>query len=277
MSVSLEEFTKRAQDADNKLRSLEAQINALASTTLSHKTVSKDTDDEKSSWEIFYWPLKNRGNFIKLVFEEANIPYKDMTVKEMKTQIRSNLAGSLKYDEGGLYQAMAPPLIKNGDFTLSQSIVCMGYLSEKYGICPCKYEDKARAQMIANDCNDLMGELYGYKDKPKEELFKFIDGRFDLWLELLEKPLKKNNLKFYFDEKCTQADLAMFNIMDGIEELFGKKSFDKYVASKHEYLVNVYNGLKERESIKRLMKKQDGMYTFAPNFGWGNVRKYFRE
>merc|ERR1719251_247470 len=104
----------------------------------------------------------------------------------MKSQCRSDRVGSQKYDEGGPYQAMAPPLIRNGDFLLSQSIVCMGYLSEKFGIRPKLNEDHARAQMMANNCSDLMGELYGYRGKTEDELFKFINGRFQIWLDLLE-------------------------------------------------------------------------------------------
>merc|ERR1712130_304715 len=34
--------------------------------------------------------------------------------------------------------------------------------------------------------------------------------------------------------------------------------------------------MKERESIKKLMKKQAGMYSFAPSFGWDATRKILR-
>ena len=137
-----------------------------------------------------------------------------------------------------------------------------------------------------------MGEMYGYQKASKEKIFEFVNGRFQIWLDILEKPLKSKNLSFYFDGKCTFADLALFNIMDGVEELFGADSFDKYVVTTHSYLAKVYNQLKERESIKRLMKKQgicslisainaiqictDGMYSFAPAFGWDACRAIFR-
>ena len=65
-----------------------------------------------------------------------------------------------------------------------------------------------------------------------------------------------NNLNYYFDGKCSVADLGLFVIMDGFEELFGADSFNKYVVSTHPYLAKIYNKLKERESIKRLMAKQ---------------------
>eukprot|EP01084_Bolivina_argentea_P223849 378653_1 len=278
MSVSLQEFTKRAQEAEDKLRSLESQINALASTSLRSKSEQKYDEKESSDeWEVIYWPVKNRGNFVKLVFEEAGVNYKNTSdMNEMKSQIRSNMFGTQKYEDGGAYQAMAPPLIKNGNFMLSQSIVCMGYLSDKFGIRPKRNEDNARAQMLANNCSDLISEIYQHREKPKDELFKFINTRFQIWLDLFEKPLKKNNLQFYFDNKCTQADLAVFNALDGIQELFGNDSFNKFVIDTHPFLNKYYNNLKQRDSIKRLMTKQTGQYSYAPAFGWDKCRKIFR-
>eukprot|EP00483_Globobulimina_turgida_P010012 UN10031 len=130
--------------------------------------------------------------------------------------------------------------------------------------------------MIANNCSDLISELYQNRDKTTDELFAFINGRFQIWLDLFEKPLKTNNLTFFFDNKCTQADLAVFNALDGVEELFGSDSFNKYVVDTHPYLVKYYNALKDRQSIKGLMIKQSGMFTYAPSFGWEKTRKIFR-
>ena len=107
MSVSLEEFSKRAQEAEDKIKSLEAQIDSLAA--ISFKPIqTKDAEDEKdTNWEVIYWGSKNRGNFIKLVFEEANVPYKvvdDFNV--MASLTRSDRIGKQKPDEGGPYQVM---------------------------------------------------------------------------------------------------------------------------------------------------------------------------
>eukprot|EP01083_Nonionella_stella_P068478 181820_1 len=278
MSLVVEDFSKRAQEAEQKLKSLESQINALVSSSLG--TQSMQHEEKESNWEVIYWRLKNRGNFIRLIFAESGVPFKNIDKPhEMKATFRSDLFGAQQYDEGGPYQAMAPPIIRNGSFVLSQSIVCMGYLAERFGICPKSKVDHARAQMMANNAENMLAELYDYKDKTKEELFEYLkdDGRFDIWLSILEKPLKSKNLNYYFEDRCTQADLAVFNVMDGVEELFGEASFQKYVSTKHEYLVKYYNKLKQRESIKQLMDKQEGMFSFSPKLGWSNIRNILRE
>eukprot|EP01083_Nonionella_stella_P129802 393874_1 len=259
---SLDKFSRRAQEAENKLRSLQAQIDALSSSS------SRSQSDEKSEWELVYWPLRNRGNFVRLVFEEAGVPYQDnQDMENIKSRIRSDHYGSQTREQGAAYQVMGPPFIRNGDFILSQSIVCMGYLSQKFGIRPRSDEDHALAQMIGGNCSDIMVELYKLKPKNKDEIFVYLKDRFQVWLDILENPLEVNNLTFYFDNRCTQADLAVFNLLDGVEELFGQDSFQKYVVATHKYLADYYARLKQRKSIQRLMKKQHAMFSFHPKDG----------
>eukprot|EP01083_Nonionella_stella_P078019 213299_1 len=276
MSASLKEFTRRAVEADKKLYALETQLNALTFPSL--PSPSKQSKDNKPEWELVYWPIRNRGNFVRLIFEEADVPYKYIhDIEEVKTQVRSNVMGNQTRTQGGTYQAMAPPFIRNGDFMLSQSIVCMDYLSQKFGIRPRSEEDHARAQMIGRNCDDIITEIYSYQRKTKQEVLQYINGRFQIWLDILENPLKRTHLAYYFENRCTQADLAVFTLLDGVEELFGLDSFDKYVVKTHKYLVDYYNHLKQRKSIQRLMEKQKGMYTYDPRFGWAAMRKILRE
>ena len=127
MASSLQEFESRAKEAENKLKSLESQINLFLGQLSSAK---QQKDDEKYEWEMicyvinslyiplysFFicsttdWPLKNRGNFVKLVFEEANVPYKDRAdFADIKSMMRSNKYGTQKLEDGGPYQAMVCP------------------------------------------------------------------------------------------------------------------------------------------------------------------------
>jgi len=279
MSVSLEAFQKRAAEAEQKLKSLQAQIDAL--TADKGASSSSSADDAKSSgdaWEVIYWPLKNRGNFVKLVLEEAGVAYtciEDMA--QLKAAVRSTKVGTQTYDEGGPFQVMAPPVLRNGDLILSQGITIMGYLADKFKIRPKRLEDHARAQNIANNANDCLSEMYGQQHAAKAELFAFARKRLQVWLDIFEKPLKSRRARFYFEDRCTQADLAVFNLLDGLEELMGPRSFDALVVRTHAYLNEYYQRLKARKSIKALMDKQQGVFCYAPGFGWKGVRAFFRE
>jgi glutathione S-transferase len=58
-------------------------------------------------WELYYWPVAGRGEFIRLIFEEAGIPYTDISdvsvIKDVVMQ--GKLPG---------YPGFAPPVIKKG-------------------------------------------------------------------------------------------------------------------------------------------------------------------
>ena len=62
-------------------------------------------------WELYYWPLAGRGEFIRLIFEEAGVPYKDITdVNIIKDVVfHGKLPG---------YPLFAPPVIKKGIYTV---------------------------------------------------------------------------------------------------------------------------------------------------------------
>jgi len=278
MSVSLEAFQKRASEAEQKLKALEAQLNALSSAKGTASSTSPNEDskspDAADDFEVIYWPLKNRGNFVKLILEEAGVPYK---CTFDKSAFRSDKAGTQTYEQGGPFQVMAPPILRNGDLILSQGITIMGYLADKFGLRPKNLEDHARAQNLAANANDCLSDMYGQQKADKAGVLAFTNGRLQVWLDIFEKPLKSRKVQFYFEGRCTQADLAVFNVLDGLEELMGERSFDKFVVQTHGYLAEYYNKLKQRKSIAGLMEKQKGVFCYAPSFGWEGVRAIFRE
>eukprot|EP01084_Bolivina_argentea_P022185 41234_1 len=226
-------------------------------------------------WEIFYWPAKNRGNHLVLLLEEANVPYKLINdPKKVVQYIRSNNFDrvmhsrdrKIKLDNDGIYyQPMAPPYLihypKNSDekIILCQTEHCVGYIAEKIGLKPDLIEDHYRAQMIVGHVNELQREIRTLRltAKSKQEVIEFINGRFEVWMSILEKPLKiYKQQKFYFGDKISQADLCVFNVMNGIYEVFDEKGFNAIVKSKHPVLVRHYERILNRPRVKRLMDRQ---------------------
>eukprot|EP01084_Bolivina_argentea_P022184 41233_1 len=221
---------------------------------------------DKDEWEVWYWKIKNRGNFIQLLFVEAGIPYK-LVIDETRVQnkIRSTLFGKLKEPNNIIYQPMAAPFIIHNKPNTSKPIIicqtehCVGYISEKIGLKPDRIEDHYRAQMIVGHVNELQREIRTLRltAKSKQEVIEFINGRFEVWMSILEKPLKiYKQQKFYFGDKISQADLCVFNVMNGIYEVFDEKGFNAIVKSKHPVLVRHYERILNRPRVKRLMDRQ---------------------
>jgi glutathione S-transferase len=93
-------------------------------------------------YKLFYWPgIPGRGEFVRLLLEDAKIPYIDV-VKSVfgfifELCIKGPKEGAqaiikvLNGEEGGL-PAFAPPILQDGDQFISQSTNICLYLAKKY-------------------------------------------------------------------------------------------------------------------------------------------------
>ena len=253
-------------------------------------------------WEVWYWPLKNRGNFIRLLFAEAGVEFKDVNdALIVQKRLRSNFLGKWDEEENKdiLEQPMAPPFIihntkdSENPILISQTEHCVGYVSEKLGLRPKKLEDHYRAQCVVGNVNDLFRDCYNtmfaaQQQGNKTDVIKgLINGRFKIWMEILEKPLTRDkDQKYYFGDKISQADIAVFNIIYGFEkELFPKKGFEKFIKSKYPNLFEHYERIGDRKGIKEFLKKQDesGIPWYpkkllhVPDVGWSVFTKAINE
>ena len=59
---------------------------------------------------IFYWPLRFRGNFLKLILEEAGVNYE---VQDDIETIKNNILGN--YSDKNPMPTFAPPALKIGE------------------------------------------------------------------------------------------------------------------------------------------------------------------
>ena len=88
-------------------------------------------DDSDEQWEIFYWKLRNRGNWIRFLFEEAGVDkYVDHSTQEdfdMKSYFMAFSDGK-DNPMNDSNPAFAPPAIRKGNLFLAQSEVIVNYL-----------------------------------------------------------------------------------------------------------------------------------------------------
>ena len=108
-------------------------------------------------WTLIYWyftPGVGRGEFVRLMFEEAGVPYDDPC---RKTKNSAAAMKFLKGEEEG-YPVQFPPIIKKGDFTLSQTPAIMAYLGKKFGMFPEGDEDEAHAMQLNLAVADCIAE-----------------------------------------------------------------------------------------------------------------------
>eukprot|EP01084_Bolivina_argentea_P175093 303254_1 len=192
----------------------------------------KGNDANAEKWQLYYWKLRNRGNWIRYLFEEAQVDYVDHST--INTDIKpyfTLFSDGNKNPLNDTQPAFAPPAIQKGNLFLSQSEVIVNYLASELNLAPKDpFQRIASSQILAN-CNDILREIYALRarvwtDKQKINQFFADDGRFEKRLNVIEKPLIGNDDKdatkiFYFENRCTYIDLIVFNLMDGVQELTG--------------------------------------------------------
>jgi len=95
-------------------------------------------------------------------------------------------------------------------------------LGYKYNLEPLVPEETSLALMLFSNCNDFMDELtrhggnYDLWDKKKWEEFKTT--RYTKWLSIFQDFLIKyeNGRKYFFGQRITYVDFAIFTLLDGL-------------------------------------------------------------
>jgi len=239
---------------------------------LRDKIESKSTETENEKFVLYYWNLKNRGNAIRLLFEERNVPYQHIHQPDVLADIAVCLGKTDKTD------VFAPPILKYRDSYLSQTLPAVQFVATKLNLRPKCDFDNARADMMVGNGIDIVTELNNHKNDDKQKLLSFLNGRFQTWLTVMEKPLlhlDKNKPLFIFEGRVTHADLAVFNTLDAIQEGLSEKYFKEFVVNKHPTLHQHFQQIGSRPNIQKFINAQnkDGIRWFPEDYKIDNIVK----
>lgn len=173
-------------------------------------------------WTLYYWPnFAGRAEFVRLCFEELGVKYDECNDPALIRQ-------KIILGKGDMLTHFAPPVIKKGDFELGQTHVICRYLAEKYGLCPSKEKENARAEEISLTCHDFIaegrlafhaidstGSYASQKEATQPFIEKFAANRLPRWLKFFERMLLANNggKGFVVGDKCSYADLALLHVL----------------------------------------------------------------
>src|SRR3954469_12770638 len=93
-----------------------------------------DAHPERSmAYELYYWPsIQGRGEFVRLVLEEAGAPYVDVARQEGADGGGGRALLKLMKSEGPHLEPLAPPFLKSGDLVIAQTVNILGYLAPRH-------------------------------------------------------------------------------------------------------------------------------------------------
>ncbi len=197
------------------------QINNLPETQL------------KRTYRLYYWPmLPGRGEFIRLIFEDAGADYIDV--------------GRLPEDEGGGisalrkkidnphrgFESFALPLLEYDDYLIAQlPNICL-FLANEFNMIPGGNHYFRANQLMLTIC-DIIDEIHNthhplsismyyenQQEAAKKNALSFTTERLPKWLQYLEKTLIGNGEKHLAGTQISYVDIALFQLIRGLDYAF---------------------------------------------------------
>lgn len=185
-------------------------------------------------YELYYWPmLQGRGEFVRLVLEEAGAPYVD--VARLPESEGGGMKPLLAFYEGDAagHPTFAPPILKVGDLVLAQTANICFYLGRRLGLAPPNEDEQFLANQLQLTIADLVAETHDthhpiavgkvYEEQKEAALEKtryFLDERLPRFLSYFERVLEKNGGDHLIGSTLSYVDLSMFQVLAGLEYAF---------------------------------------------------------
>lgn len=189
------------------------------------------------TYRLYYWAaLPGRGEFVRLVFEQAGVPYVDV--------------GRLPEADGGGSRAvvaqmrsaepapapLAPPILVHGDVRIGQTANICDYVAGRHGLAPTEPGPRAQALSLALTLADLVAEAHDthhpvgagayYEDQKTEALrhtAQFVSSRMPKFLRYFEGVLQANPVgqgRHLMGSGLTYVDLMADQVLRGLAFAF---------------------------------------------------------
>jgi len=234
-------------------------------------------------YELYYWPiLQGRGEFVRLVLEEAGVAYVD--VARLPEEEGGGFKPLLEFVQGGRpgQPAYAPPILVHGEFVLAQSAAICAYLGERHGLAPDGPGERMQALQLQLTIADVADEAHNthhpvsaalYYEDQKEAALQasrnFLDQRMPRFLDYFERVLERNGGEWLASDALTYPDLSLFQLLEGLAFAF-PKGFARVTESK-PLLVALRERVAKRPRIaaylasdRRLAFNEHGVFRHYP-------------
>jgi glutathione S-transferase len=233
-----------------------------------------------AEYELFYWPdIPGRGEFVRLVLEDAGIDYLDVgRLDDGYQRLEQVLEGELR----GLLP-FAVPVLRAGDIVVAQTAAITSFLGERLGLAPTDLQSRLAALTYALTIADLVAEVHDthhpltvekryetQKAAARKRAEAFRTTRLPKFMRYFERILERNEPHgVLVGETVTYVDLAAFHLIEGLEYAFPNTM--KRLARKTRRLHRLHDRIAERPRIaaylasdRRLPFSEDDIFRRYP-------------
>lgn len=211
-----------------------------------------------AEYRLIYWPmLPGRGEFVRLVLEDAKLPYID--VGRQDESEGGGIDAVMKYVKGDVdgFPVFAPPILEHGDLRIAQTANITMYLAETNDLLPDVPNARWKLNQLAMSVADVVAEVHevhhpistgmyyeDQRDAAIEAAKSFVKHRIPRWLGYFERAIEG---PFVLGEACSYVDLALFHMVEGLEYMFPKGMAAG--ADGAPKLMAIKNAVKARENV----------------------------
>ncbi|MCB9592241.1 MAG: glutathione S-transferase family protein [Sandaracinaceae bacterium] len=225
-----------------------------------------ETTIESDTYRLYYWPgLPGRGEFVRLILEEAGAPYLDMArlpkaagggVERILELRRGEVAGLPPY---------APPMLRAGGVVLAQTAVICDYLGQQFALTPPGEMGRLAALQIQLTIMDVVAEVHDthhpvgagkYYEEQKAEAAvaarAFVTDRLPAWLAYFERVATRSPGDYLLGEELGYVDLSLWHLVAGLRYAFPKAMAKQSAPA----VFRIAERVRERPSIERYVTSE---------------------
>lgn len=188
-------------------------------------------------YELFYWPgLQGRGEFVRLAFEAAGVPYVDVGRIPASRGGGAARVARLLEERGPWLTPLGPPALRHGEVLVAQTAAILQWLAPRLGLVPRDEGSRLRAHQIQLTVADLVAEAHDthhpvgvslyYEDQRPEAARRaagFVVERIPLFLGYLERAFDSNRAgrgRWLVGRGLSYVDLSAFQVVAGLRYAF---------------------------------------------------------
>ena len=243
--------------------------------TMSTRASKRQKTDAEEVYHLIYWPgIPGRGEHVRLALEQAGAEYTDTAhvedgIKTVSSQIsKENKGDSINPPP------LAPPILKHGEYTISQTPNILLYLGTKLGLAPTTEEDPVGIYHVneltltaldglSNEPHDVHHPIAvaEYYENQKEEAAKkakdYRENRLPKFFEYFERVLSGDASKggeYLYGGQLTYADLVLFQTVDGVSFAFPRRVGSLKKSGDYDKVFALYDRVKALEKIKAYLE-----------------------
>jgi glutathione S-transferase len=232
-------------------------------------------------YQLYYWPgIPGRGEFVRLVLEDAGAPYVDVA------RLPERRGGGVKAIMSVLASAdavppLAPPVLQHGELLIAQTALICRYLAERHGLVSKKPADRLHAEQLqltladlvleAHDTHHPIGPGLYYEDQKREArraAESFRKERMPKFLGYFERVVERGR-GFLVGGRHSYVDLSMFQVLEGLAYAF-PEAFER-VSRDCPRLLELHGRVRTRPRIaaylrsdRRLAFNEMGIFRYYP-------------